>query len=781
MLEASRSFADWADGLSRTQGFADFMAYLERTGPQVGDALSSIANALLQVLEAASPLGGPALKAITAFADAIAAIADSDLGTPIFAAIAAWRAYSMAVGLAEKAQMRFNASSAAGGMAGAKGGMFSGYTASLLGVTSAQERAQTAAGKTSATISEQRRAFVQGAAGAALLGVTMTGVADDIGLTNTATLALVGTMVAPGIGTALGAMAGGFLDIKAAGDPLTDTLTRLNQAAAQGNWEQVASGIKSVRDQIDDLKHSTGIGDTLSDVGKTIGGVLHGDIGFGFGGPRASGKTADAIAGAETRQVTAGRNAGALAAAQQQQAAAKLAAQGFHLTAAGAREAAMSVDEFAASMRGATAALERQGNWDSFRGAVLDAKDAIAETGKTLTRNGGLIRGQGRDMQRMGLQSRAALRGIASSAIQTAEGMKNVANRTKFLQGARQQFIALARGMGLSKAAAKALADQLGLTGRINAKPKITLQGADASIAKARAVRAAIAAVQSKSVTITTIVRRRAGAPMGITAQAEGGTVEGQRAPYGDKVLTYLAPGEEVISNRHGQADRHRELLKRINANMLADGGTVQRLAGGGTVSGRHDREIARAHKAHASAVKASTKAIQKEKAAREKLVGKRNDLSGSVRDSFLSDPFSTDNVWAAGAGDPRSILKADIAKANAFKRQLAILKHKGLNGDALAAVAATGDVGKAASLASMSGAQVRSYESLYKQRAAAAASVGKYAGTAAYGAQIAQINHKLAQLVHATHQGNHDRRNTGRDVGREINRSAAHAGRNRR
>jgi hypothetical protein len=34
--------------------------------------------------------------------------------------------------------------------------------------------------------------------------------------------------------------------------------------------------------------------------------------------------------------------------------------------------------------------------------------------------------------------------------------------------------------------------------------------------------------------------------------------VPGPRTPYGDKVLAHLAPGEEVISNRHGQADRFR-------------------------------------------------------------------------------------------------------------------------------------------------------------------------------------------------------------------------------
>ena len=106
---------------------------------------------------------------------------------------------------------------------------------------------------------------------------------------------------------------------------------------------------------------------------------------------------------------------------------------------------------------------------------------------------------------------------------------------------------------------------------------KIRVDGADFAVAQANRVRDAIARVQSKSVTITTIERRRAsGNSVNLpVARASGGTIPGERYPYSDKVLTYLAPGEEVISNRYGQADRHRALLKAINGNRYAAGGTV--------------------------------------------------------------------------------------------------------------------------------------------------------------------------------------------------------------
>ncbi|NGZ99617.1 hypothetical protein G5V59_02470 [Nocardioides sp. W3-2-3] len=79
----------------------------------------------------------------------------------------------------------------------------------------------------------------------------------------------------------------------------------------------------------------------------------------------------------------------------------------------------------------------------------------------------------------------------------------------------------------------------------------------------------------------------------GAVPHAEGGTVQGPRHPYGDKVLTYLAPGEEVITNRNGQADRFRADRAAGRIPAYADGGTVQALASGGTVHTRShsDRE----------------------------------------------------------------------------------------------------------------------------------------------------------------------------------------------
>jgi hypothetical protein len=63
--------------------------------------------------------------------------------------------------------------------------------------------------------------------------------------------------------------------------------------------------------------------------------------------------------------------------------------------------------------------------------------------------------------------------------------------------------------------------------------------------------------------------------------QADGGTVPKTGLGYADRHPYLLADGEEIVSNSHGQADRHRGLLKAINANRLAGGGTTGFVSGG--------------------------------------------------------------------------------------------------------------------------------------------------------------------------------------------------------
>lgn len=117
------------------------------------------------------------------------------------------------------------------------------------------------------------------------------------------------------------------------------------------------------------------------------------------------------------------------------------------------------------------------------------------------------------------------------------------------------------------------------------------ISGVSQAIADARRIQAAVNAVRSKTVTIH-VQRTGSQARSVAVAQADGGTVPGPRTPYGDKVLAYLAPGEEVITNRRGEADRYRADRAAGRIPAYADGGTIGRLPG---IPGYADGGVVRA------------------------------------------------------------------------------------------------------------------------------------------------------------------------------------------
>ncbi|WP_162529941.1 hypothetical protein [Nocardioides caldifontis] len=133
MLDASRSFDEWAAGLSQTEGFQEFVAYVRETGPQVAETFGAMAEAVIQIAQAAAPLGGPVLAGLEAVANVVATIADSDLGGPIMAGVLAW-------GVLTRAVESYKAVAAS-----AFGQKFGRVVGSLTEVTTAQDRARQSA------------------------------------------------------------------------------------------------------------------------------------------------------------------------------------------------------------------------------------------------------------------------------------------------------------------------------------------------------------------------------------------------------------------------------------------------------------------------------------------------------------------------------------------------------------------------------------------------------------------------------------------------------------
>ena len=184
----------------------------------------------------------------------------------------------------------------------------------------------------------------------------------------------------------------------------------------------------------------------------------------------------------------------------------------------------------------------------------------------------------------------------------------------------------------MTQQAAEDLATELGLVGEIVAKPEVapkgiyttrgdirTLMGDLGNLDDDRAfpvvgllgdyaVRSKLDALarrmnglNGKTATMTTymdVITRRSDITVGgslgdftgdradggtVPGLAGGGTVAGQRMPYGDKVLARvegggllgLAPGEEVITNRNGEADAFRADRAAGRIPAYADGGTI--------------------------------------------------------------------------------------------------------------------------------------------------------------------------------------------------------------
>lgn len=288
LIDVTEGFDRWAAGLSQAEGFASFLDYVRATGPQVADTLGALATAVLDIIEAAAPLGGPVLHILEVFAKALSVIANSDLGTPIFVALAAMALYTRAV-------------AAWGAVSGTAAGQFvAGQRAAGVALRQnlatmlqfgATTREQIALQRQAAT--EVRGTALRSGALLAGLAVASTGAADGMGLSNTAMLTLMGTMAGPW-GAAAGAAVGVTLDLMHATDGLEESVKNADAALESGNLELMRKRREEAQAQIDAINHAAG-----EDHRVASGFTLGTDVQKAFGQAssligRISGKTGEA-------------------------------------------------------------------------------------------------------------------------------------------------------------------------------------------------------------------------------------------------------------------------------------------------------------------------------------------------------------------------------------------------------------------------------------------------------------------------------------------------------
>ncbi len=769
MVGVANSFDQWAAGLSQTQGFQEFIDYVRTSGPQVADTLAALGNAMVQIVQAAAPLGGPVLAGIEAFAKAIGAIADSDLGTPIMLAVGAMALLSRATAAyGAVAKMSFG---------GAALAPVQGFVSSLASVTTAQERATTAAGALNRRQTELRAGMATLGKSAALVGglaVASTGAADGLGLTNTASLALMGAWGgAPGI--AIGAGAGLLLDLKAAGDQSADAIEALNAAVHGTDLGALDAQIAAMEKSVADLTNTTSVADFFGDFmeGPGVAGRTDAEI-----AALKAAKAARVDLASTTEQVSRSTSYRDMLAAQ---------------TAA--------LDHNVESMRMMREeTLRAESAQLNYKSALLDAKDAIKENGKTLDTN-----------TRAGIDNRSKLLGMAAAWNGLDGTIKGAAGAHR---RAIDAFVAVAVQMGMGKKAARDYARSLyEIPERVETKIDIDTNPARGEIAK---LRAELNNIPDETVAVRVVrgnvVTGSMGGPRYDNAygnvfdranmhQPEWATgkvmrvwnepetqgesyiphandarrprakslVEATAHKFGGEVAWYAGGGMRngKGSGKVGSADERlavlqaeqsiRELLKSLKAD-------------GKDKLGKNAREIAKveleAARAQLKAAKAglgqggrdkaseaqlAAAGIQKDAAETAKQTAEtERDRIKALRDSAVSSTMSN----ALGGGLDFSNLGAfdksltgQANNAEGFKQALAALTGMGLDGGLLEEVGKSGSLKFANQLQGAGPGGIDYYEGLYAQANTSAMGAGNIVGDTNYGAAQAAAQASFDQM----------------------------------
>ena len=780
LLTTSRNFDAWAAGLSETEGFQDFIEYVRKSGPQVGRTLGSIAEAVIAIVKAASPLGGPVLGAFETIADVLKLIAESPVGPKIFTMAAAFvvlnKTLAVTAGLLAKTGL-ISAGTAGritgapggggpvpvpigGGPAGgptpvplvgrlnaAKGaiGQFRSDMAALRGATTAQRNASTsliaAQQRVNTAMRQTGSAAVKTGAGVAAFAVASGAAGQSLGLQNTAMLGLVGSMKGPW-GAAIGAGIGLVVDITSANRRWEESLRQIQALLASEDPAQMAEGnrlIKERRDFLEDMNSASGFWDLKDRAGDLLGFAKNGfklpsqadfdELNFG---------SLDTGGGLDR------------------------VAAGLGNISAEAGLAADEVEDLRQELANVGTVLTKQGQFDAYKQAIDDMTASVKENGRTLDSN-----------TEKGRANREALNNIAATAVTYSQNLQG-ADRVDFLKKARAAFVdAAKKAGGMDKRSRDLLRtlDQL-INKNVNVDVDVNTAAAEAAIGRL---------TRPRMVTVTVNTNANIAEAKANAGKAHGGYT-GPGGKYEPAGIVHR--GEVVIPQELVRRDRSL-LLSRYGhlsgMEQLAHGGLAG-YASGGRVGALEFAGLPAINLTAASlkelnkALRLSTKAIDKERSQREDVLAKMTDLRSSVRGRLTSEAFGQTDAWTDGGGvaDVLATLNGDISAGKTLKSQIAQLKKKGFDGAALADLLANADDATIANFAGASAADLRRAEAAYEKRASLAASVGSSAATVAYGAelklqtrQMQAVAHRIARVEAAIREEHkHDRRSSKRGAG---------------
>lgn len=646
------AFAEWSAGLGDNEGFQAFVEYLRSTGPQVLAFLGQFTLAFAAIVEAAAPVGQVLLPMLTALARTIELLAQSDLGTPLLAGLAAMSALRLATTAWSKISQTATATVVAGNARAA---------ASYLTVTTATQRATMSARELAAMEATRNRAALVGAgklgAGLAGLAIAATAAGDGLGLTNTASLALMGSMAGP-VGAGLGAGVGVLLDMKASARNAEEALRAFNDALESGDPAQFSAALEQVNAQLERQTQNTILGTSF--MGETVGQVANflsplSNVDKAMG--QLTGSTDELRAATEKQGPTSDQAAAAMR---------RLAEGNYEVTtqAGATRTEIIGLVEAMEDQR--ASALAAFDAVTQYAQALIDARKQAEKSSIGIEITTDMTR-----KQRLAvIANRQALSELAGAWNNQSAAVRN--NVDKYRE-ARGQLIEVARDMGASAQQARNLANRLLEIPRQRVID-IQLQNIDQSSADLRRIKREVESIPRRWQTdyyvnqINTINRRFDPALDGLDRSAKGSAdgsfVPKTGLPYADRHLYLLADGEGVTTNRRGETDRFRDVISGINAGltraqirgMLADGGfTGDRGVGSafGPTYLWHDLELSQ--RQYARAVHASEKGLRAEWTMRKKLLEqeveraeKAVDLAKQHRDAVLDDIRSVRDSIAA-------------------------------------------------------------------------------------------------------------------------------------
>lgn len=755
LLDMSRSFAAWSEQLSSSTGFQEFLAYVQEAGPDALDFFGSLIMALVEIAEAAAPVGAVMLPFLTQMLDVIGDLANTPLGPATIALLA----YTSAVGrLAALSSItgagvmgkltqgvRDNASATRAAIPtmrqfgsamslvsvsaenlDKKSRSYSQHAVTMAANTKASQAAVRDFGRTAAPIAGQ----------VGLLAFAMTDLDDKMGLTNTTALTLAGSLLGPW-GAAAGAAAGAMLDMKAAGEGATDAIRGLDGAAESGGIEVLRAQIAAAKDELADINDlDFNAGDIFDRIkfswADTFGGVSTDEA------QREVDEATEALARqeAELLEFKRARAAAAEDDALYNSLTAETAALEANVEAMRAKRAE--------AIRGLNAELD-------YKASLLDAADALKENGRTVDEN-----------TRKGQDNLRALYGMAAAFNNQGDAAKDSAREVR---AGREAFVRMAEAMGMGEQKARDLARELyELPAQVPIKIGVDHETA---MAHARAIKAELASID-RNIDVYVNVRRPNASGFGpqATSSADGSTVPDSGRGYADRWHYLLADREEVISNRRRQADRYRPVLKAINADlprsvikgMLADGGTAggddrRRRAAAGLFVPDQTAALEAAIRRLTDVQEHQTEAVEHWTQSAEGWAAQMADVSKTTVSGFNTSVFdsSSRSPWGAGAGSgPLFNLRRDISglqERSELQSQLG-----GLRGEALAAVLS----GTNADISGLiSRGELGQFAELFNQRSSLQASVGATAGQMAFGGEFAAARANQAAATAAAQETN--------------------------